>query len=152
MTTPLPLPIGPQLVAAAEALSRAAHAGQVDKSGAPYAAHPARVAARVADDPLAAAVAWLHDVVEDTGVDIAQLRQDGFPDAVLDAVLLLTRDDAVPADDYYRAIRANPIALRVKLADIADNSDPARLATIDVPTRERLRRKYSHALAVLSGG
>ena len=152
MTTPLPLPIGPQLVAAAEALSRAAHAGQVDKSGAPYAAHPARVAARVADDPLAAAVAWLHDVIEDTGVDAAQLRRTGFPDEVLDAVLLLTRDDAVPADDYYRAIRANPIALRVKLADIADNSDPARLATIDVPTRERLRRKYSHALTVLSEG
>ena len=152
MTTPLPLPIGPQLVAAAAALARAAHEGQVDKAGAPYAAHPARVAARVADDPVAAAVAWLHDVVEDTGVDVAQLRRDGFPDEVLDAVLLLTRDDAVPASDYYRAIRANPIALRVKLADIADNSDPARLATLDEPTRERLRRKYSHALAVLSGG
>lgn len=152
MTTPSPLPIGPQLVEAAEALARAAHDGQVDKAGAPYAAHPARVAARVAADPVAAAVAWLHDVVEDTGVDIARLRRDGFPAAVLDAVLLLTRDDAVPAEVYYRAIRANPIALRVKFADIADNSDPARLATLDEPTRERLRRKYSHALAVLSEG
>ena len=54
------------LAARAETLARAAHAGQVDKAGAPYAAHPARVAAAVAGDPLAEATAWLHDVVEDT--------------------------------------------------------------------------------------
>lgn len=67
------------LAARAETLARAAHAGQVDKAGAPYAAHPARVAAAVAGDPLAEAAAWLHDVIEDTGTTLADLRAEGFP-------------------------------------------------------------------------
>lgn len=137
-------------MAAAEALARAAHAGQLDKAGQPYAAHPQRVAARVADDPIAAAVAWLHDVVEDTDIDLGDLRDKGFPEPVVQAVGLLTRRDEVAADDYYRAIRADPIALRVKLADLADNSDPVRLAALDEPTRARLQAKYAHARAVLT--
>ena len=53
------------LVERAKDLAHRAHAGQVDKAGRPYIEHVARVAARVADDPEAEAVAWLHDVLED---------------------------------------------------------------------------------------
>lgn len=42
------------------------------------------------------------------------------------------------------------LARRVKLADIADNSDPVRLAGLDSATRERLQRKYRHALEAVS--
>ena len=49
----------------AEALARAAHATQVDLSGEPYTNHLARVAARVTSDD-EKAVAWLHDILEDT--------------------------------------------------------------------------------------
>ncbi|EHM20664.1 hypothetical protein MMAS_08610 [Mycobacteroides abscessus subsp. massiliense CCUG 48898 = JCM 15300] len=37
----------------------------------------------------------------------------------------------------------------MKLADIADNSDPVRLARLDTPTRERLITKYRDALLSL---
>ena len=52
---------------------------------------------------------------------------------------------------YYSAIRNNPLALRVKLADIADNADEARLALLDEKTADRLRRKYARARKALTG-
>ena len=120
------------LAARAETLARAAHAGQVDKAGAPYAAHPARVAAAVPGDPLAEAAAWLHDVIEDTGTTLADLRAEGFPEPVLAAVDALTRRADEERDAYYARVAADPLALRVKRADIADNSGPERLSLIHI--------------------
>ena len=44
------------------------------------------------------------------------------------------------------------VALRVKLADIADNADESRLALLDSKTAARLRRKYAEARKALGGG
>ena len=90
-------------------------------------------------------------MVEDTDVTAENLLAQGFPPEVVEVVELLTSVDEVPLDDYYRAIRAHPVALRVKLADLADNDDPQRLATLDPAMQERLRAKYAHARAVLTG-
>ncbi|WP_241981192.1 hypothetical protein [Cryobacterium algoritolerans] len=79
----------------------------------------------------------------------SDLLAAGIPGGVVAAVELLTRTDAVSDADYYAAIRANPIALAVKRADIADNLDPARVARLDVGTRDRLAAKYSRALTSL---
>lgn len=133
------------LVARAQALARTAHRGQYDKAGMPYWQHPQRVAARVAPDQHAQAVAWLHDVVEDTDLTLAKLATAGFPPAVVQAVGLLTRWPGQPAADYYAAVRSDPLALSVKLADLADNADPSRLALLDRLTRERLQAKYALA-------
>ncbi|MEG0193129.1 MAG: hypothetical protein RR698_08180 [Stenotrophomonas sp.] len=46
-------------------------------------------------------------------------------------------------------IATDPLALKVKLADIADNADETRLASQDVATAQRLRDKYRDALAAL---
>lgn len=132
------------LVQRAKELAYRAHEGQVDKAGRPYIEHVARVAAAVSDDPEAEAVAWLHDVLEDCPDVLIDFRW--FPAQVLDAVKTLTRtgeDD----DWYYFWIKANPLALRVKLADIADNSNEERLAMLDEKTADRLRRKYAKAIA-----
>ena len=136
---------GAALVEAAESVARDAHRDQVDKAGRAYVDHPARVAARVADDPVAAAVAWLHDTVEDTGTTLEELRRRGFPAVVRDAVDAMTRRDDEDPDAYYERVAGDRTALRVKRADIADNSDPARLARLDAPVRERLEAKYAHA-------
>ncbi len=75
-------------IAAAEQVAATTHAGQTDKAGHPYLDHPRRVATRVAtitNDPDAVAVAWLHDVVEDTprqpqpapGVGLQRHRRPG---------------------------------------------------------------------------
>ena len=49
-------------------------------------------------------------------------------------------------------VRANEIALWVKRADIADNTDPERTALLDEETRERLAKKYAKSLTLLSLG
>lgn len=54
------------------ALAASAHAGQVDKAGAPYIFHPIRVASTFSDETLQT-VAVLHDVVEDTSVALAEV-------------------------------------------------------------------------------
>jgi (p)ppGpp synthase/HD superfamily hydrolase len=137
------------LVKLADHLAEQAHLGQVDKAGEPYISHPRRVAARVADDPYAAATALLHDTLEDTALTERQLRHH-MPPAVVEAVVLLTRLPEQEAGAYYAAIRSHPLALRVKLADLADNSDPARLAALDEATSQRLREKYARAYRALT--
>lgn len=130
-------------VALAEALAHIAHSGQHDKAGKPYIFHVARVAARVADDPLAETVAWLHDVLEDCPAYADDVH--AFPAEVLDAVKLLSRSENLPAETYYARIRQSPVALRVKAADLADNADDGRLALLPEATADRLRAKYAHA-------
>ncbi|PJL13291.1 phosphohydrolase [Stenotrophomonas maltophilia] len=131
----------------ARMLALEAHAGQVDKAGHPYIGHVGRVAAAVRGDDEAEAVAWLHDVIEDCPAFAGQVQ--AFPAPLQDAVRLLSRTSAADADTYYARISADPLALKVKLADIADNADEARLASLDAATAERLRDKYRRALAAL---
>lgn len=131
----------------ARTLALEAHAGQVDKAGHPYIGHVGRVAAAVRGDDEAEAVAWLHDVIEDCPAFAGQVQ--AFPAPLQDAVRLLSRTSAADADTYYARISADPLALKVKLADIADNADEARLASLDAATAERLRDKYRRALAAL---
>ena len=143
-------------IGAAITIATCVHRGQVDKAGKPYLRHPADVAARVrrADhqDDEGITVAWLHDVLEDAeypGIVEHELRSI-YPVEIVDAVLAITHRPNEPRDDYYARVKANPIALRVKLADIASNTDPRRTALLDEATRERLAAKYAHALERLS--
>jgi (p)ppGpp synthase/HD superfamily hydrolase len=131
----------------ARMLALEAHAGQVDKAGHPYIGHVGRVAAAVRGDDEAEAVAWLHDVIEDCPAFAGQVQ--AFPAPLQDAVRLLSRTSAADAATYYARISADPLALKVKLADIADNADEARLESLDAATAERLRDKYRRALAAL---
>lgn len=141
---------GEALVNAARDIARAAHDGATDKAGKPYIGHPARVAARL-DGHESKAAGWLHDVLEDTPLTTDELRAKGFPTPVIEAVVAVTHFPGEPHDRYYARIRAaGELALRVKLADIADNADPARLALLDAPTRHRLQDKYEHARVALS--
>lgn len=136
------------LVDRAREIATAAHKGQTDKSGAAYIDHPRRVAARVEGDPAAEVVAWLHDVVEDTGVTLESLAAE-FPAELVAAVDAITKRIG-EGDTYYLRVAADPIALKVKHADLADNSSPERLGELDAATQDRLRTKYEHARAVLS--
>jgi len=139
------------IVSRAKALAYRAHAGQVDKAGRPYIEHVARVAAAVSDDPVAEAVAWLHDVLEDCDESFGMDIRHGFSIGVLKAVYALTRTVGSDSNAYYWRISKNRLALRVKLADIADNSSEERLALLDEKTAARLRRKYAKAIAAFTG-
>lgn len=101
-----------------------AHAGQLDYNGVPYIFHPYHLAEQM-DDEISCTVSLLHDVVEDTHVTLEEIQKE-FPKEVVDAVGLLTHDPRTDYFEYVKAIRHNPIARRVKLADIEHNSDESR--------------------------
>lgn len=124
-----------------------AHKNQVDKSGMPYVYHPFHLAEQM-DDEISTCVALLHDVVEDTDTTLDELKSDGFPDEVIEALSLMTHSDDVPYLDYVRAMKDNPIARKVKLADLAHNSDLSRLEIVDDKALERVN-KYKQAILIL---
>lgn len=132
----------------AKQIATRAHAGAVDMSGQPYIQHPLRVMGAV-EGEVAKAAAVLHDVLEDTPVTADDLRAEGCPEEVLEAVqaLTLARDESYEA--YLLRVRKNPIALKVKFADIADNTDERRLATLSPEEAQRLRQKYARARVLL---
>lgn len=133
-------------------LAYAAHHGQTDKSGQPYIFHPYHLAEQMTDE-VSACVALLHDVVEDTELTIEELERE-FPKEVTEALRLLTHQAGTDYFDYVRAIRKNPVAMRVKLADLAHNSDETRFAGCgDIPAEQlaKWREKYAKARAILEG-
>ncbi len=124
------------------------HEGQKDKVGATYILHPLRVMNRM--NTLAERrVAVLHDVVEDCGVTLDQLRGLKVPEREVLAVEALTRGKRESYTKFIERAGRNRLAKRVKLADLADNTEPARLAQVDPATRRRLLRKYGKALRAL---
>lgn len=123
-----------------------AHHGQFDKGRVPYIFHPIHLAEEM-DDEISTCVALLHDTVEDTAVTLEELAAQ-FPREVVEAVDLLTHRANVDYFDYVRAIKQNPIAVRVKLADLAHNGDPKRIC--NQGNQERRREKYAAARAILT--
>lgn len=134
-------------VCLAECIARKAHEGQVDKAGMPYIQHPAYVASLVKDDR-AKAVAWLHDVVEDTDVTFEDLSALGIEDDIIAALRLLTHDKSVPYMEYIEGIKSNELARTVKLADLSHNSDLSRLPEVTEKDLQRVE-KYKEAMRIL---
>lgn len=130
------------------AIAAMAHEGQVDKAGMPYVLHPLRMMLSV-DTPEGRMAAVLHDVVEDTAVTLDQLRAEGFPEAVIEAVEALTKRDGEDYEAFILRVAPNPIARKVKLADLRDNCDLSRLAEPTEKDRQRIE-KYRRAIDYLA--
>jgi (p)ppGpp synthase/HD superfamily hydrolase len=143
------------------AIAVQAHAGVMDKAGAPYVLHPLRVMLAV-EGNAERTVAVLHDVVEDCAQwSFERLASEGFSDDVLDglrAVTKLPEEEDAPGDTqdakmqrylaFVRRAASNPLGRAVKLADLSDNLDVSRLA--EVTEKDALRlNKYLHARATL---
>ena len=128
-----------------------AHHGQKDQSGMPYIFHPYHLAEQM-EDEITTCVALLHDTIEDTEVTFEELERE-FPKEVMNALKLLTHGDDVDYFDYVRAIKTNPVAKAVKLADLAHNSDKTRLnGVVEKIPKEKLAwwdEKYAKAKAIL---
>lgn len=125
--------------------AKSAHNGQFRRDGVtPYIEHVRQVAQRVQGDEEAEMVAWLHDVVEDTGVNYIDLKAIGVPQDVIDAVQLLTHINNEPYMEYLEKIKVNPLATKVKIADMLSNLS-------DSPTHRQIR-KYAEGLLFLTEG
>ena len=137
------------LIEKALAIALGAHQGQKDKAGAPYILHPLRVMLRM-EMELEMIAAVLHDVVEDTGLTIEDLRRVGIPEAALAAVEHLTRREEESYEEFIERVKQNEIARKVKLADLQDNMDIKRIARPTEKDLERLK-KYRRAWFALKG-
>jgi hypothetical protein len=129
-------------------LARRFHEGAMDKAGRPYVEHPLRVMDRVStlEEKLAAV---MHDLLEDTALSSIDLAAAGCPARVLQAIDALTRREGEPYEEFVARAAAHPVARAVKLADIADNSDPTRLAGLPPDEAARLEAKYAGARAIV---
>ncbi len=124
-----------------------AHKGQTDKLGESYIDHPLRVSLTFSDYKLKT-VAVLHDVAEDTDIEIRDFSGD-----ILTALDLLTHNKYESYHKYIRKLGNNRIATLVKLSDLEDNTDPDRLSKIskiDLKTAQRLAKKYLWAIIYLT--
>ncbi len=127
------------------ALAMKAHLGQKDRVGEPYILHPLRVMFRLGwDAPEAARIAAvLHDVVEDTAIQLRDLRRLGYSEEVLAAVELLSRRPEDSYEQFIERVLPNSIARKVKRADLEDNMELRRLPTVTAKDLERLARYRS---------
>lgn len=120
-----------------------AHDGQVDKGGVPYIFHPLRVML-LGKNELERICAVLHDVVEDSDITFDVLRKEGFSEEVIAVLDCLTKRDGESYDDFISRILLNKTACHVKLADIRDNMNLARIENPTVKDEERIE-KYGEA-------
>lgn len=138
-----------QLLSKAIQIAVNAHQGQYDKAGEPYILHPLRVMSnKLMSNDAFRIIAVLHDVLEDTTVTEKDLKQEGFPKHILDALRILTRNES-SYEDYVKRIKKNNLSRLVKIADLEDNMDVKRLRKETEKDKERLE-KYKKAYAFLS--
>lgn len=124
-----------------------AHMGQSDKAGDPYILHPLRVMMQL-DTETERIVGVLHDVLEDTTVDVTELLKQGFSGQVIEAMDSVTRRKEESYFEFIQRAKRNPIGKKVKIADLKDNMDWNR---IKEPTEEDMKRmqKYQKAYYIL---
>jgi (p)ppGpp synthase/HD superfamily hydrolase len=130
-----------------------AHKKALDKSGAPYILHPLRLMFGM-EDTEAKIVAVLHDVVEDSKPPyrwgLLELEAEGFSANVIEALDCVTNRPDESYEAFVDRILPNPIACRVKIADLLDNMNLVRLGR-EITEKDVARlRKYQRALARLT--
>lgn len=126
-------------------LALIAHNNQKDKRGLPYILH----SLAVANDPSLTSeeeiqTAALHDTLEDTDMDVGLIERC-FGKKVRDAVEAISKRKGEKLEEYWARVMANPMALKVKFADIKHNM--SRLCFLPDGERIRLTKKYEKALS-----
>ena len=135
---------GLDLIATARNFAQMAHMGQTRRDGTtPYFKHVDGVARLVKPQkPEYIATAYLHDVIEDTDYSSMDLQKIGMPKMVVDAVLILTKFDHQPYEEYLKKVKENAIARAVKIADMTYNLN-------DTPSPKQIE-KYKKGLEYLN--
>ena len=129
-------------------IAKKAHLGQVDKAGEDYIKHPEKVASFVKTNE-EKAVAYLHDVIEDTELTLEDLCEYDFSKEVIEAVDIITKKRGEDYQSYLNSVKNNKLARAVKLADLRHNSDLTRLIKVTEKDIER-KEKYQKAIDFLN--
>lgn len=132
-------------------LATNAHAGQFDKGGKPYILHPLKVMHYLrSEDEELQCIALGHDVIEDTDVTFAQLREDGFSDRVIEGIRCLTKQQGETYEEYKEKVFSNRDAMRVKMADLRHNTDIRRLKGATEKDLIRTQKYYTFYLEIMA--
>ena len=129
-------------------IAKKSHLGQVDKAGEDYIKHPEKVASFVKTDE-EKAVAYLHDVIEDTELTLENLYEYDFSKEVIEAVDIITKKRGEDYQSYLNSVKKNKLARAVKLADLRHNSNLTRLTKVTEKDIER-KEKYQKAINFLN--
>ncbi|MHA6196258.1 GTP pyrophosphokinase [Pseudomonas wadenswilerensis] len=108
------------------AVAARAHEGHRDKVGAAYILHPLRVMLRVSTTEQRI-VAVLHEVLRESPMTLSDLAREGFTLKILAAVQALSPRGGESDEEFVVRVGSDPLARVVKLADLADESDLARI-------------------------
>jgi (p)ppGpp synthase/HD superfamily hydrolase len=130
------------IIEQALSIALSAYAGKQDKAGKTYILHPLRIMAKM-QTPSEMATALLHDVIEDSDMTAEDLLKQGIPQTVVDAVLALTKQTNETYEDFICRAMQNPLAAKVKLADIEDNINVLRLETLSTKDLERVAKYHA---------
>lgn len=127
-------------------LATSRHDGQLDKGGKPYILHPLKVMHYLkSDDEELQCIALGHDLIEDTFENVSAgvqfLASRGVSDRIIEGIIALTKIPGEPIAEYHARIKANPDAIRVKMADLRHNSDIRRLKGV---TQKDIDRTVSY--------
>ena len=124
-----------------------AHKEQYDKGNYPYVFHPYHIAEQMnTEDEII--VALLHDVVEDTNITIDDLSKEGFDSNIIEALKLLTKKTN-NYEEYISRISTNPLAKKIKLADLNHNLDITRIPNPQERDYKRIEQ-YKKAIEILN--
>jgi (p)ppGpp synthase/HD superfamily hydrolase len=124
-------------------LATNAHHGQLDKGGRPYILHPLRVMSFLkTDDEELQCIALGHDVVEDTKVTYADLREAGMTERVIEGIKAMTKVPGYSYEDYKEQVFANKDAMVVKMADLRHNTDIRRLKGVTTKDLDRIEKYH----------
>jgi (p)ppGpp synthase/HD superfamily hydrolase len=126
-------------LADAISLATEAHRGHYDKSGVSYIQHSLRIMHRM-NTRTEQIVGVLHDIMEDTPITRQVLKEKGYSQEVIDSLDHLTKREGEQYEDFIMRCRTNPIALKVKIADLEDNMDLRRLDKVTENDLERLNK------------
>lgn len=137
-------------------LGARAHEGQTRLSGEPYISHPVAVAQILADmhlDAQTIAAAILHDVIEDTDISIARLKEEfgaeiaTLVDGVskLDQMQFTSRAEA-QAESFRKMMLAMIEDIRVILVKLADRMH--NMETLDAMPRSKQARIARETLEI----
>ena len=120
-----------------------AHHNQFDKGGSPYILHPLAVMYLLDNpDEEQQCMAIGHDIVEDCGITYQELREAGITERIIKGIQSLTKVPGETYEEYKEKVKANPDAIKVKIADLTHNTDVRRLKGVSPKDMARMERYF----------
>ena len=133
-----------ELLAKAISIASTAFEKTLDKGNNPYILHCLAVMDGVKHlGTEAMIVAVLHDLLEDTLWNRAELQLEGFPEELINLIEMLTRKKGEDYLTYVGRVSTNPITKAIKIADLTHNMRPDRLVDLTDKSMERMKKYHT---------